>query len=701
MTTSSAENRQGLKLSLGTTTALGLTGLFLASSVTFVLHFNLIHAPVQGSELEAYLLAASSQSPDVLLDAGDILPGPTFPRLLLDGVLHFSGGAVQGVRLVGLFLHVFAVALLFLLLRSWLNRRDTITTPLLGSLLLAVSPAAVGVISQAGGWPMLWAADFFLLASVFYLSGTGNSVRHHYGRLALCCWCAALAAAAHPLMAATPLVVVVMEWFRVRETGSRVFSPEWRSPLMVLASGAAVFLVLAVGGTEMTFDFMGLTYPGTIVGALLLCRVVESLPVAFVRRGLAVVMAILIPLGAGISFWLALACVDPAVHLEKRVTDGDGDRIRNRLAMQYYEKALRQDNPEERRIWAGQAADAWKEDASLSVEQALLRARALADAGNAAEAAAAAAFPLNEDPFAKAGVAAARLSASSLAAGRENEAADLFQFASENGEHLSQDEVLRRARVLVNLGDIETAREVLAKMPGLPKESPEGAFQRSITDVSNSARTLQESYRKKISQDPRDLSAYVDHAKGSLLAGNSLRAFYFLEMALRREPANREAWEYLGMVFARESQASAFITRWGAASPERSQAWFSLAGRAAKSGLWDAAFEYARIFAGDGVPSAEEYMAVFAMESKQADVAEQWVTRAIEAHPQSYSPRLLQADIALARNAPDAGLAFLEAARRLQAPEDELRKRMERLPGSPSPAPVPGESFEPVRTYIQ
>ena len=79
MTTSSTDNRHGLKLSLGTATTLGLTGLFLAASVTFILHFSLIYAPLQGKELESCLLAASSSAGDVAPTADDMLPGPALP----------------------------------------------------------------------------------------------------------------------------------------------------------------------------------------------------------------------------------------------------------------------------------------------------------------------------------------------------------------------------------------------------------------------------------------------------------------------------------------------------------------------------------------------------------------------------------------------------------------------------------------------
>jgi len=473
---------------------------------------------------------------------------------------------------------------------------------------------------------------------------------------------------------------------------------------MVLGCGLAVFLVIGMGAEDGAPDAAGVSYLATVAGALVACRVVERMHAVVLRRGLVALLALLVPVGAVISFWLALACVDPIVHLENQIARKDEDALRHRLAMQYYEKALRQDTLEERRALAMQAVDAWnacKGDASFSACETILRARALVDAGRTGEAAGAVSSLLQKAPFTPMGRAAARLRASVLEVGREKETVDLFAFAAENNEPLSGEERLRYARALAGLGDIETARETLATMPELPQDSPEGGFQRSVVDASNGGRTLQESYRKKISQNPKDLSAYVDLAKGCLLSGNNLRAFYFLEMVLRREPANREAWEYLGMVFARVKQPACFISQWGAAVPERSQAWFALAGRAAKAGFWDAAFDYIKAFAGTGVPSAEEYMAVFALESKRADLAEQWVSRAVEAHPESYSPRLLQADIALAGNAPDKALAFLEEARRLQAPEAELRKRTERLPGGQVMAPSPGEPFQPVRTYIQ
>jgi len=186
MTTSSTDNRQGLKLSLGTAAALGLTGLFLAASLTFILHFSLVYAPLQGKELEPCLWAASSPAADAVPTADDMLPGPALPRLLLAGLIHLSGGSIGALRFFALLLHVLAVALLFLLIRSWLGMRDSITLPLLGSLLVGVSPAAACVVSQAQGGSVLWSVDFFLLGALLYLAGTRNADRHLYGRLALC-----------------------------------------------------------------------------------------------------------------------------------------------------------------------------------------------------------------------------------------------------------------------------------------------------------------------------------------------------------------------------------------------------------------------------------------------------------------------------------------------------------------------------------
>lgn len=704
MTTTDSEEKPGFQFAAGSTSALGLTGSFLVVTTAFVLHFLLVYAPLQGVELERYLQAYLTADTGAALEAGGLVSAPALPRFLVSAAWHLGGGTITLIRIVSLLLHVFAVALSFRLLWIWLGRQESIILPLLGGMLVAVSPASVAVISQADGWGILLAVDLFMAACCLYLTGNQRSNGEAWGRIALCCCCSAAAAAACPLMAVGPVVILLMDRLRVKEGHSRVPSGDWCFPGTILASGLAVLTVMYVGGSSFDIELPAQFYAATIGGGLCVCRLLEFVPGMRVRRAAVLVLALLLPAGAVVSFMSSLACADPVSRLEKLSSNGADAETQRRLALQYYEKSLRQDNPEAGRMLAAQSAAAWPAGTASGPQlpwETLLRARALTESGSREEAANMIMPVLEEVPFKKTGIAAARLRASVLEGTDASGSATLFAFAAGSDAGFTDEELLAYARALVYLGDIEKAREMLSRLPEYEKDSPGGILHRGVVDASNNARTLQESYRRKISRNPADISAYVDLAKGSLLSGNSLRAFYFLEMALRRDSGNMEAWEHLGLVFARQNQAADFIGRWGAGKESASQAWFSLARRAAQAGIWNAAFEYVKGVAAAGMPSAEEYVAVFAIEAKREDVAREWIARAIETHPDSYSPRLLQADIALAGNAPDEARAFLEEARRLQAPEEELRKRQDRLPGGPPASSVTGEPFEPVRTYIQ
>ena len=542
-----------------------------------------------------------------------------------------------------------AVALLFLLIRSWLGMRDSITLPLLGSLLVGVSPAAACVVSQAQGGSVLWSVDFFLLGALLYLAGTRNADRHLYGRLALCCWCVGAAAAAYPVMLIGPLAVVIMDWLRVRETHfPRTFSA-WISPLMVLGCGLAVFLVIGMGAEDGAPDAAGVSYLATVAGALVACRVVERMHAVVLRRGLVALLALLVPVGAVISFWLALACVDPIVHLENQIARMTKMRFGtpgHAVLRKYFVKTRLRSAAlamQAGRLNAARATHLFGGETILRARSWWMPAGPVKRPGGVLTLQKRLLTPIR---------AAARLRASVLEVGREKETVDLFAFAAENNEPLSGEERLRYARALAGLGDIETARETLATMPELPQDSPEGGFQRSVVDASNGGRTLQESYRKKISQNPKDLSAYVDLAKGCLLSGNNLRAFYFLEMVLRREPANREAWEYLGMVFARVKQPACFISQWGAAVPERSRP--GRPGGPRREGwVWDAALITLRPLLTGVLPPRNT--AVFAL--NQTRTWRQWVSRC-GGTPELTAPACYKS-ISPAGNAPDKALAFL------------------------------------------
>ncbi len=94
-------------------------------------------------------------------------------------------------------------------------------------------------------------------------------------------------------------------------------------------------------------------------------------------------------------------------------------------------------------------------------------------------------------------------------------------------------------------------------------------------------------------------------------------------------------------------------------------------------------------------------MAAFALEMQRPAVADDWLQKAIEAHPDAYGPWLFKTDIALSRQQFDEARRAIEEARRRSAPEEEIEKRKTLFDAPDAQAPETPPIFEPVRSVIQ
>jgi len=308
---------------------------------------------------------------------------------------------------------------------------------------------------------------------------------------------------------------------------------------------------------------------------------------------------------------------------------------------------------------------------------------------------------LEHTPFTTEGLRAARLTAAALdETDNAAEIAALFSFVS-GKDTLTETETLKYARCVFRLGDMNRAANLFGSLQEFPEDSADGMLQRQALATAKTAGALQESYRKEIINDPQSISGYAALAEASYASGNLLRAFYWLEMTLRRNPDTEGAWELMGTLFALQDSPEYFISQWGALKQDAAQPWFNLARRAAHNTAWDASYKYAGNAVRTGGLSAEEYMALFAVELNQLSRAEEWLSRAVKAHPLSYTPRLLKADVAIAQGDTGEARRYLDEARLLQAPEAEINKRLAQLRQNEKSESSPGTSFEPVRTYIQ
>ncbi|NLV45779.1 MAG: hypothetical protein GXY07_14920 [Candidatus Hydrogenedentes bacterium] len=702
MSSFSAMDARHLKPVANTAGMLCLAGLFLVAMTAFVLYFMLIYAPLQGEELERYLPSFTDSGPPSPMEAGNLLVKGFLPRIVLGALWRLSGGDVSLVRFFSLLLHVLTASLTFLLIRTWLGRPESVLVPLAGALLVAVSPAGAAAIAQCDGLAVLLAANFFLCGSLLYLSAVSVSGRHIYYRIVLAAWCVVAAAACCPAMVTAPVIFLLLRAVQRRDSQS-FFSGQSLAPLLIpITAGIAAATVLLVNDRSFVPDAGYAPYFLSIAAALFVGRLAACGVPGIVRGVAAALISLLLLCSCVVSFLQAARYADPVAYLEEACAETMEGPPARRLAMQYYERAMRREDKEERAVLLQQALaagpDRWNRSSGRAWEN-LLWAKVLMETGDSQRSSDVALAALNRAPFETTGPVATRLRAAGLDEnGASREIASLLAFAS-HASSLGPEEALKYARALVRLGDISSAGRVLADLPEFPEGTNEAQLQRQVGMVSSQAQALEKTYREKMAKNPRDIAAYIALAESNILMGRDLRAFYFLEMALQRDPDAREPWELLGLVFARKKDPERFISRWGGLRAEEKEAWFALARRVALSGMWEVAYAYCRVYAKDTIPSAEEQVAGFAVEAGQLKIAGEWLSRAVEAYPHSYSPRLLLTDLALAADNSGEARRYLAEAARLGAPETELAKRRERLaePG----ADTVQEPFEPERTFIQ
>lgn len=687
-----------------TSIMLCFAGIFLVAVASFGLYFMLIRAPIQGEELERFLSPLTVSGPAARLETGSLLTNGFLPRILLDGLWRTAGGNVTWERFTALLLHVLAAVLTFLLIRTWLGKREYVLAPLTGALSLALSPAAAAEISQSAGLAVLLAAVFFLGACLWYLTAHSVAGRYAYPRILLAAWCVVAAAACHPIMAVTPVIVIALYPLRRWNHEPLCEVHGYLSVFVLLAAGLCAAIVLLVNGRSFAPDTAYAPYFLSVAGALAIGRIAGCDLPGPAKKGFMALVALLLLCFCVISFVWAARYADPVNALEAAYEANPEGSSTRQLALQYYEEALQQENTEARADFVRQALATGPEKlkgAGHPAWEDLLWAKALMETGNPQPSADMAYSALTRAPFTETGSAAARLRAACLdEKSGAVEIASLLAFTGRGSAPLAED-ALRHARALTRLGDLENAGNILATLPEFAEDTPEAQLQHQVKDVINRAHGLENTYREKIAKNPQDSSAYIALAESNILVGKDLRAFYFLELALRKSPNNQEAWEMLGLIFAKKNQPEHFIERWGNLRAEKADEWFTLARRVARAGMWNAAFVYSGLCVKDAVLSAEEYVAGFAVEARRPEIAREWLVRAVEAHPNSYNPRLLLADLAIAEGDFEGARRYLEEASRLQAPEAELAKRREKLVESAPGVSGRQEVLEPGRTYIQ
>ena len=252
----------------------------------------------------------------------------------------------------------------------------------------------------------------------------------------------------------------------------------------------------------------------------------------------------------------------------------------------------------------------------------------------------------------------------------------------------------------MQLGDMANATRQFVACTEIEEGSDLALLKKQATAAYSTATTLLEKAREKMMEAPTDPEGLILSAQRELLLGNTIRAFYWLDLTLRRAPEEERAWQLLGVVFARHNQVEQFIAQWGASKPQGDQAWLKLAQQAAQLQEWESALAFANRFVTAETPSAEEVLAAFALDRRNPKIAQEWLEKATIKRPESPSPWLVLADLAIALQQPASAQTYLQEAAARNASAEEIEKRKVRLEGGAAERPEV-TPFEPVRSYIQ
>ncbi|MCK5863337.1 MAG: hypothetical protein KAH38_12685 [Candidatus Hydrogenedentes bacterium] len=682
--------------------ALHLIALFVVVMIPLLVHFNLLYAPMQGGEFQLLLFDDLLQHPHTAITALDRLPASPLSTLAIGFFWWLGGGSMILLRTAALLTFVFTAMVLFQVLRLWLSRRESITAPMLGAVLFAVSPAAVDALANLNALPVLLGTACASAAAVLFLKATRKNTDTDYLSLVLASIALALAAAAHPGMLLLPVILIVLDLSRLTAAGRLRLQPAWTAWGLMLMISAAAAAVLHYSGASFT----PLTPPVPLLllssaAAFFAAGLLVLLPGKNVQRVFSIFMIVLLSAGGIFSFKRALPYVDPIPSLKQQIAEREDPVLRDMLVLHYIESAQRETSEETRFALLQEALAIWQEQESGAVNATRrILGEHIFDAGYIEEAASLLEPFLSKMPFTDTGYKATIALARTRDEMEEpGQIADYYALARKTGS-LSPDDVIRYGKVLIRMGDTTHAAQQFARLLDPPEQSEAGRLQKQSAMAYNAAEELWDKARQQMADDPTNPLGYVNAAERELLLGNKMRAFYWLELALRREPEQERAWALMGNTLARSGQANQFIAQWGSTKAQGDGAWLLLAKQTAMFQAWEGALLYASQFTTPETPTAEELLGAFALEMKNIQEAKNWFKRAAEAHPKRYTAWLALSDISTVMQQPEDAQHYLDEAERCNAPAEEVKKRRARSEGT-NEEEAETEAFKPVRSYLQ
>jgi tetratricopeptide (TPR) repeat protein len=262
---------------------------------------------------------------------------------------------------------------------------------------------------------------------------------------------------------------------------------------------------------------------------------------------------------------------------------------------------------------------------------------------------------------------------------------------------LSPETEIRYAMLLAALGDIEQALPRLHRAVGDDAESPMMPVIQQLDALARQIQTVDKTASELLMQNAASVEAITGLAEAAFLRGQTLRAFYYLDLALRRAPENNHAWVLMGCTRAQMNAADGFLDEWGPQRRRNHAVWEELARHCARAGAWEAALRYLEHASqgGEHPDRAEIRMADIAIELRQPQRAQMLLQQTAEKAPEDPAPWLRLADLAIeAQDKTRAGQFLAEAEKRHAFPEDiEARRKKAGID--------PDAPFTPVRTIIR
>ena len=196
------------------------------------------------------------------------------------------------------------------------------------------------------------------------------------------------------------------------------------------------------------------------------------------------------------------------------------------------------------------------------------------------------------------------------------------------------------------------------------------------TEILNQERTLDATSKKQFSENPASIEGVITRARMHLTRRAPLRAFYFLDLALRTNPGHREAWALMAITRAQMNEFEGFVTEWGSAEGVNTTTWLNLVNQCASMSMWSAGVRYLQI--APNLPQDQPpnlIMAKIALNLGQSHVAAQLAQQAAALHADDPRPWLMLTDMAITANNMAAVRTTLNEAQKRGASQADLEKR--------------------------